>query len=171
MGNGSEFTFNETKFLTILGVVVGLIAIPTFHSLMKLPPVVVSEGVVATEPSKKVAPKRSLASEKSMPTSSSIDWPCDKDDLKVLTQQVRIRSAHCLGKLNGVKILNGTNGFTASIFPTLNDQFTTDFIDLAEGANKLELSALDHEGKEVHRMIDVTRAPATVLLKPAPQPK
>jgi hypothetical protein len=68
------------------------------------------------------------------------------------------------GLLKGFKtesILNETNGFTASIFLTGNE-FTTDFIELKEGLNLIQVDLTDAKGQKVTKKIEVTRrAPAS----------
>ena len=55
-----------------------------------------------------------------------------------------------------ISITNNSNGFTASVI-FLKKGFTTDFIDLKEGENQLEIHAKDEHGLAVTKKITVKR--------------
>ncbi|MGZ5280542.1 MAG: hypothetical protein ACXWC9_11390, partial [Pseudobdellovibrionaceae bacterium] len=63
----------------------------------------------------------------------------------------------CLSdKWTNISITNHSNGFTASVI-FLKKGFTTDFIDLKEGDNNLEIQAKDDKGQAITKKITVKR--------------
>ena len=68
---------------------------------------------------------------------------------------LRLISENC--DLTDVLVKNSRNGYTASIVKLQQNQFTTDFIELAEGENLLQFSGKDKKGQAVVREFRVQR--------------
>jgi hypothetical protein len=86
---------------------------------------------------------------------------CKSLDLssEVDASHLRLISSNCLW--SDVVIKNNRNGYTASIVDLGSNKFTTDFIELADGENLLELSGRDSQGKTIAKKFRVKRAPAS----------
>ncbi len=91
---------------------------------------------------------------------------CVQDRQTIITDSPRLRlyAANC-GELKDVETLksqikNETNGFVATLFHPKDQLFTTDFINLNEGENKIVIHLQD--GKEsIERVIKVSRTPSS----------
>lgn len=86
---------------------------------------------------------------------------CKNLDLasEVDASHMRLISANCLW--SDVVIKNSRNGYTASVVDLGSNKFTTDFIELADGENLLEVSGKDAQGKAIAKEFRVKRAPAS----------
>ncbi len=85
-------------------------------------------------------------------------------NLEVEGSQLRLRSDKCEQvQIPELTIVNKSNGFTASVFPIKELQFTTDFIDLKDGDNQLVITLKDPAGVSTSHFLNVhRRAPANV---------
>lgn len=86
------------------------------------------------------------------------DLNSSKQDLKVDGTHLRLRGLMRGHQLQAVK--NNSNGFTAAVFDR-GDSYTTDFIELQEGANEIALELSDKQGHPVTKKIKVERSPAS----------
>jgi hypothetical protein len=89
-----------------------------------------------------------------------MDFDCKQNgDLEVDGTLLRLKGQDfsCLNdKWTDVSITNHSNGFTAAVI-FLKKGFTTDFIDLKEGENNLEIQAKDDKGQQVTKKFTVKR--------------
>lgn len=67
--------------------------------------------------------------------------------------EVRIMGTNCAGPKSKpvVSIVNLSNGFSATVFPLTGTAFTTDFISLNRGENRIEMSHVGTSGKKQTR--------------------
>lgn len=70
-----------------------------------------------------------------------LNLACNNEDLTIKTknESAILTGSHCL-KLNQVKIINLSNGYTASIFEITDKKYKTDLIPLTVGANKISVA-------------------------------
>lgn len=101
-------------------------------------------------------PRRNVIHSKSV----VMNYDCKQlSDVEVDGTLLRLKGqdSTCMNdKWTDISITNHTNGFTASVI-FLKNGFTTDFIDLNEGENKLEIQAKDDKGQVVSQKITVKR--------------
>jgi hypothetical protein len=79
-------------------------------------------------------------------------------------RQLRLNGEGCLAKnaLVETQITNATNGFSATIFATSSTTFTTDYISLAEGSNRLKIRHTYQDGRHDERELQIERGPASI---------
>ena len=155
----------EQRFLLITILLVGLIGAPAVYSVVKDP----TQTKSARKSSASKASARQPANiEKASETGRNriqsksvvIDFPC-KDQGKVHDVDgtlLRLRGGSCISdKWEKVAVVNQANGFTGSVIFLKDNKFTTDFIDLQEGENKLEIQGVDEKGQTVSRTLTVNR--------------
>lgn len=162
----------ESQFLSITGLLVALIGGPAFLSILKEP---LAQKVVArtVDSSRAPASFQSEAAplfvansneEKTQVTSlSTLKLNCEDGLIKkeVDSNFIRLKGELCQNEQE-MSILNRSNGFSASLFLGKNKKFTTDFIDLKEGENLLELTSIKQDGTKVLKSIHVhRRSPAS----------
>ncbi|GIL16662.1 MAG: hypothetical protein BroJett040_04130 [Oligoflexia bacterium] len=151
----------ESQFLSITAVLVTLIGVPAFFSVMKDP----TADVVRVY---KVDSGRSPASielaenkysqvEVSDKVSTlTVDCESQMDEQEVSSALVRFTGKGC-SQGKEFQVVNQTNGFTASIVPLKNNQYTTDFIDLKEGVNQIEVVSHAEDGQPQKRSFVIHR--------------
>ena len=99
-------------------------------------------------------------------TSKSVvlDFTCEKRKSvqDVAGGLLRLRGSSCFKEgWKDFTITNKTNGFTAAVIFLNHKKFTTDFIDLNEGVNELNIQAKDSKGETVTQTLNVRRLPAS----------
>jgi hypothetical protein len=92
---------------------------------------------------------------------SVLEFDCNPPESATVTpeiRQVRIHGRLC-GETSaiGAEILNLTNGFTATVFIPTPESFTSDYIHLADGANRLRITYLLAGGERLVREFGVKR--------------
>jgi hypothetical protein len=95
-----------------------------------------------------------------------LNFDCEKADLfqEVQASFVRLVGTPC-EQTEGLEITNQSNGFSAAVIFTKGHHFTTDFIDLKEGENSLQIVSTQTDGSKVSQIFKVTRrSPATTSL-------
>ena len=159
MGNQG---FHEKNFFLLTAVIVLMLGFPTLSSLVS-EPIGKSEVTVVSEASSR-GPASASVDPLTKPSSVTVEVDCGSmpQNLVVEGSHLRLKSSHCRDlDVIGLSVVNKSNGFTASIFPTKDNQFTTDFMDLAEGNNSFELKLRDSSGQEkTHEIKIQKRAPA-----------
>ncbi len=84
--------------------------------------------------------------------------PPESATVTLETKQVRIRGKLCgAAEVITTEILNLTNGFTATVFTPTKDSFTSDYIHLADGANRLRVTYVMASGERLEREFGVKR--------------
>jgi len=160
----------ERRFLFITSFLIALIGAPAVYSVVREPDLIATsrEGQSPT-----VDAQRSPASiqEKASDFEGTrrnaiksksvvLEYKCLDEKLEVDGSLVRLKGSSCLDeKWQDISIVNHSNGFTASVIFLKNKSFTTDFIDLNEGENKLSIQAKDEKGQAVQKSLIVTRLP------------
>ncbi len=74
---------------------------------------------------------------------------------EVRGQFVQIKGKNCIkdNDLSVVKIINQTNGYTASLLPSGSNEYQTDLIQLNEGNNQIVLQYQSFKGQPLERKI------------------
>ncbi|MGE0634495.1 MAG: hypothetical protein AB7O96_18915 [Pseudobdellovibrionaceae bacterium] len=150
----------EYKFLVVTAALVVTMGFHTFYAITQ--PINVA---VAAEPEAFIKSSRSPASlvaavtvsEKTVLTSQVLEWECGQKlaPIAVTSSQLRIKGKNRKSLCNLTGIKNSTNGFTASVFQTSKEAFTTDFINLVEGNNKIQITSRDESGKVISYELQV----------------
>ena len=94
---------------------------------------------------------------------TSVDVGCGSDvELGTLSvAHLRMKSLFC-NEGESVEIQNLSNGFTGSAIELKKGFFTSDYIDLSEGLNEIEIFRKSLSGGSIHQKVKVTRRPAQV---------
>lgn len=97
---------------------------------------------------------------------------CDKAKPELNTNEIRIRlkGFDCIGdseKPSSTSIKNKTNGFIATVFHKSDATFTTDYINLIEGENRIAIN-FESNDKTLTQEIIVHRAPASLSREKIP---
>lgn len=174
---------HEKRFLLITSFMLILIGAPAVMSVVREPVLVLEEsagatGVGATASSavaggqaRGVASARSPSPSQTLKSESThrnaiqsrsvvMEYECKKlRDAEVDGTLLRLKGQDetCLNeKWTDISITNHSNGFTAAVI-FLKKGFTTDFIDLKEGDNNLEIQAKDDKGQTITKKFTVKR--------------
>ncbi len=150
----------ENKFL--VGFVLALIAFTavTVSSVASNDPTILAE-----KPESDRAPasiKKISAKPAKMKFQSISVNLCDLNSKQVLPvnvngQFVQVKGRGCASKssYSAVKIVNQTNGYTASIMPFGKDQYQTDLIQLIPGTNQILIKYVSPKGTSEERKIEL----------------
>lgn len=141
----------ESRFLTITAVLITFIGVPAFFSVMKDPTtetVKVYKVDQGRQPASIELHESKYASPETAEKVSTIQIDCQAptDSQEVASSLVRLTGNNC-GEGKEFQVTNQTNGYTASIVMLRNNQYTTDFIDLKEGPNQLEVVVQNENGQ------------------------
>jgi hypothetical protein len=77
-----------------------------------------------------------------VPRVADVTMGCEQSEEKTVeanVHQARIHGEVCLPKVQNLSLVNSANGFSATIFNSDEKHFTTDYITLVNGGNKLIL--------------------------------
>ena len=148
----------ESKFLTITGVLVALLGAPAFISLLKEP---TKADVVLVNSSRAPASvvDTNIETEPAPSSQTSLvkyDCKSTATTSELRSNFVRFSGVPCLNTKD-IEITNTTNGFSASVIFTKNQKFTTDFIELKEGENNLEITTTQNDGAKTSKIFKVLR--------------
>jgi hypothetical protein len=157
---------SEIQFLLITGALVLVLGISGILSLLREP------EAQAMVPAKKIETRTpasanaktespSLVESSNISATSLLRFDCERNQLKedVSASYVRLAGTPC-GKAEDLEVVNKTNGFSAAVIFTPGGKFTTDFIDLQDGENQLEVTETQSNGTKVSRLFQVIRHPA-----------
>lgn len=156
----------DSRFLTITALLLALLGAPAFFSLVQDPAsqmaTVVSPGVERNPASLSEDGIEGLHLSKN----ATLEVPCDNlpQVQEIQANFLRLKGTACAGsKLDEISVVNQSNGFTASVIFTADTKYTTDFIDLKDGENKLQIETIDKDGSKITRSFIVNkRAPASI---------
>ena len=156
----------DSRFLTITATLLALVGAPAFFSLVQEPKQVVQ--VSQAEPLARSP--ASLSEEGSqglqLAKNTSLDLTCDAAEKieDVQANYLRLKGSPCLdSEVGEITVTNKTNGFTAEVIFTQDSKFTTDFIDLKVGENKIEIETLGKNGTKTTQLVIVNkRSPASL---------
>jgi hypothetical protein len=149
-------TSAEHKFLFISSILVFLLGVQTAASILDEP-----EESNRRAPAAIAAAKVALKSPtQAIPTAAqlvSLDVNCrreDKREVAVKGSLLQIYGKDCISEKTGeIKIVNRSNGYTASVFPRGNEGFQTDLIQLVEGQNEIVIEYKNPNGKKFERQV------------------
>jgi hypothetical protein len=155
----------EFRFLLIMLVLVVLMGVPTFISLTQAP-ALEAQAIheTRTPASLSFASNEITTVQAHTNPAPLLNLDCKRKNLKkeVDSSYVRLMGSPCKNT-DGLEIVNKSNGFSASVIFIKGRNFTTDFIDLSEGENNLEITETQDNGTKVSRNFTVfRRTPATV---------
>lgn len=164
------FQFVENKFLLItLGLVLGL-AFPTFLSLADGGEELLAPQVLNGHQRSDLRQPASLAENTSVKFNPSEDRPlqakydlhCKKRALSDFRQSgefIQLEGESCVKNFNfqQLEIVNKSNGYTATVFPTQSGKYQTDLIQLQPGANEIAIRYRDNEGRLAEEILNTFR--------------
>lgn len=143
----------EARFLMITCALVTLIGLPAFFSLFRESQVVqASEIKKSNDRSPASISPAAIAATFEKPTVETIKINCAQPVEKIETSahQIRLITVNCKNKMDLTSVTNQSNGFTASIFKSV-EGLSTDFIDLNEGVNLFVLSTAAESDKHADK--------------------
>ncbi len=165
----SLFHFTENKGLLItLGLALAL-AIPTVFSIAE------SDEELLSLQALNVHPKADLRRPASTDENISVLKSAEKkallakynlhcketgpSDLVHSGEFIQLHGEACIKEfqIQKMEIINKSNGYTASIFPTQNGKYQTDLIQLKTGANEIVIRYSDEVGKLTEEVLRATR--------------
>ncbi|MCC6277504.1 MAG: hypothetical protein IT289_06290 [Oligoflexia bacterium] len=159
----SEIRARVTKFLVLVISTLGLVS--TLTMLAEPPEKDLAAQDIFALNSQALA-SRGIASLGAEANESRVKLDCDSKSQEAETASPRIRldGLHCLIKgespIITTQVRNKTNGYVATVFHRSDDAFTTDYIHLKEGENKIQVEF--HSGKVTEdRVLTVKRLPAS----------
>jgi hypothetical protein len=149
----------EHQFLFLTLILAIAVGIPAGRSVVMEPefPQPVSEESSRSPAAVAVATveDRNLSWNKAKNVTVELDCKNLKINSEVDASHLRLMSSNC--GWSDVVIKNSRNGYTASVVNLGLNKFTTDFIELADGENLLEVSGKDSQGKTVAKEFRVQR--------------
>ena len=86
----------------------------------------------------------------------TLDWDLSAHEFAKEVDGTHLRLKGFQKGMKTESIVNLSNGFTASIFAS-GAEFTTDFIELKEGANEIKVNVTDAHGRKMTKKIEITR--------------
>lgn len=158
----------ESKILIFSLGILSLVGAPAVYSVVKMPEEVSSSArVPASATAEAVFESSSEPRNAAKAKSVTMDFNCRKNTEVAETEgsHVRLRSQNCVdANEKQITIVNKANGYTASVIITRNSQFTTDFIELSEGDNQIEIQSEEKNGEKVVQYLNLKRrAPASFV--------
>ena len=159
----------EQRFLFLTLCVVVLVGGPAFYSVIREPALRIPAELKVEErkPASEISsivnfeePRRNVIKAKSV----TMEMGCSGDNQTQETEGtlLRLKSDCWKESAQNISVINKTNGFTAAVIETKSKGFTTDFIDLKEGDNTLEIAGSDDQGHAIRKtMIVKRRLPAS----------
>jgi len=91
-----------------------------------------------------------------------VDCSGSIQNFETTSSRIRLKGANCQTGpgINTAQIKNSSNGFVATVFHQTPSSFTTDYINLSEGTNEIQLNFQNEKGNS-ERKISVVRKPAS----------
>lgn len=155
--------FSDKKALKLCAALVVLLAAPVLWSWFGPPDTVATVTAASGKAIRgiaSVAADEEDAKDGKLSRPIVVEWDPSKAEFQ---KQVDATHLRLKGILKGAKpesITNRTNGFTAAVFANGNT-YSTDFIELKEGANEIKVETQDLKGRKITKTLQVTRAPAS----------
>ncbi|MES2964704.1 MAG: hypothetical protein V4760_12500 [Bdellovibrionota bacterium] len=103
------------------------------------------------------------APESNLPLSVELTLPCEgQSDYPKKVTQIRLSgsscsNAHAKREIVSVELLNDANGFSATVFYPTPKTFTTDYVALVEGENKIKILINYANGEREERLHVIAR--------------
>lgn len=148
----------EKSLLTATSSLVILMGVPMALDLLKNPEAHAEMTVQqqVRNPASLSLPK--VAIQKSEKT-AVIKLDCDLSSEALSTEgpYLRIQGQLCHQSLDRIQVINQTNGFTANIMKVGSGEFTTDFLDLSEGINEIQMISTTDAGDSITKTFTVDR--------------
>ena len=174
MDQASQVKKAESQFLLVIGTIVVLVGVPTVLSVFRAPdfaPMVSAQKLDSRSPASEQNANESngtkigadsLVREISSTALIQLDCENQQGSTEVSGNYIRMTGSPC-EDFEDVEITNKSNGFSAAVIFTKGHQFTTDFIDLKDGENNLEIIATRADGSKTSNFFKVIRrAPASL---------
>jgi hypothetical protein len=157
----------EARFFLVSFSLLVIVGIPAAYSVVQDPTASASEmsdgsgrGPASVEDNGEAV--RNSAKAKSV----TLDWNCqDQSTLeKVDGTHLRLRGHLCDNQNpHSLSIVNESNGYTAAVILTKNEEFTTDFIELKDGDNQFQIAYVDNNGSKAIRHLTIKKVPGSFL--------
>lgn len=156
---------NESRFLVFTLFLVVLVGAPAVYSVVKDPQAAVERYEEASSDRAPASETKAIveapAKTKGVTESVTLNLECNVSEKSVQGTHLRVTGDSCVkNTIKEVTVVNISNGFTASVIFTKGNAFTTDFIDLKDGENNLQISTVDSKGVKATRSLVVKRLPA-----------
>lgn len=156
----SKYQHNpENKFFYIVGLLVFLTSFPVLSSLLSdshlqqdIYASAAGREPASTEPS---AIDRNQSWNKAKNSTLEISCKSLLTESQVLASHLRLLGQNC--NWEKIRVKNLRNGYTASVVVMDSARFTTDFIELSDGTNQIEISAIDSKGSEIINTVHIER--------------
>ncbi len=167
--------FSKRRVTQTLFIAVSILGIFSSVLLLSDPPQVNSDEIPAATSSSlfslnSTVLNRSLASVTGALGPSSdilLNLNCAEvsQSLETSSPRFRLRGDNCVGGADkssviNTQIKNTSNGYVATVFHRTPQTFTTDYINLNEGKNEIQVR-FESQGQAVEKTVTITRQPAT----------
>lgn len=165
---------HEKNFLLITLSLIVMLGAPGVYSMIQEPVVAGSKVANSNRAPASEGERASVivdqsAQKKFVKTKSvTLDFNCKKKSTVENIQEIdgnllRLRGNSCFNeKWKNVSIINKTNGFTAAVI-FVNQGFTTDFMDMADGINQVSVTGINEKGQAVEHVLTINkRSPASL---------
>jgi hypothetical protein len=145
------------------GVVVLMGGLSALSLLATNPRAVNPIGALARAPASVVALALAPKSEvqKTIERTSTLDLECSLPESTMISTEVlqlRIRGRYCAGgDFAGAEITNLTNGYTATVFTPEKDAYSSDYVHLSDGQNRLRVIFLLETGERQVKEFAINR--------------
>jgi hypothetical protein len=157
----------EIRFLLVSFSILVVLGVPAAYSLVQDP----ATGATAEVASSSRQPASLESSGEQVRNavkthSVTLDWNCGKENSlqQVDGTHLRLRGHLCRQQRSeSFSVVNESNGYTAAVILTGDQQFTTDFIELKDGDNNFQIAYYDQNGsKEIRHLTVKKRLPASL---------
>jgi len=158
----------EVRFILVSLSILVVIGIPAAYSLVQDPTQKMTEveSSGSRQPASTVEAAAGEVRNSAKAHSVTLDWNCQAQATSEEVDGTHLRlKGHLCGqqKTDSFSIVNQSNGYTAAVILTKNQEFTTDFIELKDGDNQFQIAYLDAKGnKEIHHLTIKKRMPAAI---------
>lgn len=164
---------SENSFLTLTFLLVAGLSWPVANNLFFSQPTKPVQKLKASASTPVAVAGRGPANIATSPTAApalnfakslTADIGCKTEQSlgEVLGHHVRLTGSLCLQD-ETLTVKNLTNGYTASLIFFKKKGFTTDFIDLSEGVNDIEITRVNSAGQLQTQNVKVNRQPAQAV--------
>lgn len=162
----TQSPYQEVKFLAATFIFVALLGVFSLKNFL-VAPVALEVELASRSPASfdQAISTTKVLNGQTVTTSDILLWNC-KADFKapfVTASHIRLKSGYCeKNEPQSLLVSNKTNGYTASVFMApKSKEFSTDFIELKEGANEIQVTWTGAEGKVLARSFMLQRIPAS----------
>ena len=162
----------EQKFLLFTLILLILVGGPAVYSVVNEPTIKLNLTATDSKIRQPASVKQEIPAQDNnrrnviKAKSVTIEVGCDNREQAQETDGtlLRLKSDCWKSGDTGLSITNKSNGFTAAVIETQAHTFTTDYIDLQEGENRLEIKGINKQGQAIQKVMTVhRRLPASAV--------